>query len=201
MDDHNTRDDSDILEAASAGRFGARVREFRKERGMSLEALAGASGVSRGTLSSVERGQNNPSLLVSAKVAKALGVTFGRLLGIEEEARPVARIAGDRRLVFEDPETGYRRELLSPTFEGKGVEFFRAVLPEGSGSGEMPPYRGAVDKYLLVERGRLRVVIADEGHVLSEGDSFYFRADAAHRFENAGPGECAYLVVVSPGAH
>lgn len=167
---------------------------------MSLEALAEASGVSRGMLSNVERGENNPSLLVSAKVAKALGVTFGRLLGIEEEARPVARIAGDRRLVFEDPETGYRREFPSPTFEGKGVEFFRAVLPEGSGSGEMPPHRGAVDKYLLVERGRLRVVIVDEGHVLSEGDSFYFRADAAHRFENSGSGECAYLVVVSPGA-
>lgn len=167
---------------------------------MSLEALAAASGVSRGTLSNVERGENNPSLLVSAKVAKALGVTFGCLLGIEEEARPVAKIEGNRRLVFEDPETGYRRELLSPTFEGKGLEFFRAVLPEGSGSGEMPPHKGTVDKYLLVERGLLRVVIADEGHELAEGDSFYFRADAAHRFENAGAGECAYLVVVSPGA-
>ena len=179
-----------------AARFGARVRAARVQQRLTLDALAAAAGISRAALSNLERGEHSPSLTAATNVARALGVSLAQLLG-EEERRPVVTIPKDERLLFRDPATGIERQLLSPAFAGRGIEFIRATLPPGAVTDDLRPYHPAVDKYLLVEEGTLRVVIGDEAHLLREGDAFYFRADARHRFENAGPGRCSYLAVLN----
>ncbi len=180
-------------------RLGARVKELRRRRGLTLEDLAERAGVSRAMISKIERGEKNPTLVVTAKVAEGLGVTLSELLGVEER-REVVVVPRGRRMVMRDPETGFERQLLSPTFGGRGVEFVRNVVPHGSTSGEFPPHRWGVEEYVVVEKGRLRVVIGSEEHLLEEGDAIYFQADVSHRFDNVGDGECSYyLVIVSKG--
>jgi len=184
---------------ASSEQFGPRVRELRRERGLTLEELAGRSGVSRAMISKLERGEKNPTLVVVAKVAEGLGITLSQLMGIEER-REVVVVPRERRMVMRDPETGFERQLLSPSFGGRGVEFVRNVVPEGSTSGDFPPHRRGVEEYVAVEKGRLRVFLGGEEHLLEEGDAVYFEADVTHRFDNAGEGECSYyLVIVSKG--
>ena len=182
--------------AVSGGRLGERVRQLRRAAGMTLEALAEESGVSRAMLSKVERGEKNPTLVVAARISSGLGVPFSRLLG-EEERREVVVVRREGRLVARDPETGFERQLLSPPFAGRAVEFARNVVPEGAGSGEFPAHRRGVEEYVAVEKGRLRAVLAGEEYVLAEGDALYFEADLPHRFDNAGGGECVYYLVVS----
>ncbi len=185
--------------AVSAGRVGERVRELRRGRGLTLEELAERSGVSRAMISKVERGEKNPTLVVAAKLAEGLGVTLSQLAGMEER-REVVVVPRERRRVMRDPQTGFERQLLSPSFGGRGVEFIRNVIPEGATSGEFPPHRRGVEEYLAVEKGSLRAVIGGEEHSLGEGDALYFEADVSHRFDNAGDGECSYyLVIVTPG--
>jgi transcriptional regulator with XRE-family HTH domain len=187
------------LEVIYGERLGARVKELRRRRGLTLEDLAERAGVSRAMISKVERGEKNPTLVVAAKVAEGLGVTLSELLGVEER-REVVVVPRGRRMVMRDPETGFERQLLSPTFGGRGVEFVRNVVPHGSTSGEFPPHRWGVEEYVVVEKGRLRVVIGSEEHLLEEGDAIYFQADVSHRFDNAGHGGCSYyLVIVSKG--
>ena len=172
---------------------------MRRERGLTLEGLAGRSGVSRAMLSKVERGEKNPTLVVAAKVAEGLGIPLSRLLGVEER-REVVVVPRERRPVMRDPETGFERQLLSPNFGGRGVEFVRNLVPQGSTSGEFPPHRRGVEEYIVVEKGRLRAVLGGEEYLLEEGDSLYFEADVPHRFDNAGEGDCSYyLVIVSKG--
>ena len=184
-----------LADLAVAARFGARVRAARQQQGLTLAALAAAAGISRATLSNLERGEHSPSLTAATNVARALGVSLAQLLG-EEERRPVVTIPRHERLVFADPATGIARQLLSPAFAGRGIEFIRATLPPGAATDELQPYHPAVDKYLLVEAGTLGVVIGAERYLLGEGDAFYFRASAPHRFENAGPEPCSYLAVL-----
>jgi transcriptional regulator with XRE-family HTH domain len=187
------------IEAIYGERLGARVKETRRRRGLTLEDLAERAGVSRAMISKVERGEKNPTLVVTAKVAEGLGVTLSELLGVEER-REVVVVPRGRRMVMRDPETGFERQILSPTFGGRGVEFVRNVVPHGSTSGEFPPHRWGVEEYVVVEKGRLRVVIGSEEHLLEEGDAIYFQADVSHRFDNAGHGGCSYyLVIVSKG--
>jgi transcriptional regulator with XRE-family HTH domain len=184
-----------VAEDVSSGRVGERVRGLRRRRGWTLEVLAERSGVSRAMISKLERGEKNPTLVVTAKVAEGLGVSLTHLVGIEERRGAVV-VPRDRRAVMRDPETGFERQLLS---SGRGLEFTRNVVPEGANSGVFPPHRRGVEEYLLVEKGRLRAILGGEDYVLDEGDSAYFEADVTHRFDNVGEGECSYYLVIGSG--
>ena len=147
-------------------------------------------------ISKLERGEKNPTLVVAAKLAEGLGITLSTLAGMDAR-REVIVVPRDRRMVMRDPETGFERQLLSPNFLGPGVEFVRNKIPPGSTSGEFPPHRKGVEEHIVVERGRLKAVLAGEEYLLDKGDSMYFEADIPHRFDNAGDAECTYYLVIS----
>lgn len=187
---------SGLVESVSSGRLGVRVKDLRRERGFTLEELAGRAGVSRAMISKLERGEKNPTLVIAARLAEGLGVSLSRLAGVEER-REVVVTPRERCMVLRDPETGFERQSLSPTFAGRGVEFVRNVVPEGSTSGDFPAHRKGVEEHIVVEKGELRATLGAEEYVLREGDALYFEADVPHRFDNAGRGECAYYLVIS----
>src|SRR5919107_742775 len=191
MDAVGANGGSTMIAAVSSGRLGSRVKELRRGRGLTLEELAGRSGVSRAMISKLERGEKNPTLVVAAKLAEGLGVTLSRLAGMEEH-REVIIVPRERRMVMRDPETGFERQLLSPNAVGLGVEFIRNKIPEGSTSGEFPPHRKGVEEQIVVERGTLKATLAGEQYLLRAGDAIYFEADVPHHFDNAGNGECTY---------
>ena len=60
-------------------RFGERVRELRRVKGLSQEELAFKTGVHRTYLGGIERGERNPSLRNIAAITKALGITLSEL--------------------------------------------------------------------------------------------------------------------------
>jgi transcriptional regulator with XRE-family HTH domain len=69
-------------EAQIQKNFGERVRELRRKKGFSQEALALACGLDRTYIGSVERGERNISLLNIYKIAKALGVKARELFNV-----------------------------------------------------------------------------------------------------------------------
>jgi len=62
-----------------------RLEEIRKERGMLQEELAEALEVSRQTISSLENGRYNPSILLAFKVARYFGLSIEEIFIYEEE--------------------------------------------------------------------------------------------------------------------
>lgn len=171
---------------------------MRRAKGLTLNELAESSGVSRAMISKIERGEKNPTLVVAARISEGLGITLSQLVGIEER-REVVVVPSERRMVMRDPKTGFERQLLSPTFGNRSVEFIRNVIPEGSTSGEFPPHKRGVREYLVVEKGGLKASLDGEEYVLEQGDALYFEADIIHRFDNAGAGECSYYLVIDSG--
>jgi transcriptional regulator with XRE-family HTH domain len=61
-------------------RLGERVRELREARGITQEALAFDAGIHVNHLSTIERGEANPSFLVLVSLAKVLGVSVAELV-------------------------------------------------------------------------------------------------------------------------
>jgi transcriptional regulator with XRE-family HTH domain len=185
-------------ENLSAEQLGARLHELRRQRQLTLQELAERSGVSRAMLSKIERGEKMPTVVLALRIAQALGLTMSQLLGVVEQ-RAVVLLPKRQQLVYRDPESGIERHLLSPPFEGPHLEFLRYVLPEGATTGEVPAHPRGVEKYVLVEQGRLCVSIAGQEYLLEAGDTLYFEADTVHRYENRGSGSCSYYLVATSG--
>ena len=61
-------------------KLGIRIKQLRKEKGISQEELAFKAGLHRTYLSDIERGTRNVSIRNIEKIAKALGVTPSKLL-------------------------------------------------------------------------------------------------------------------------
>jgi transcriptional regulator with XRE-family HTH domain len=61
-------------------RLAVNMKRLRKERGWSQEALADAAGLDRTYISGIERVVKNPTVVVVARIAEALGCGFGNLL-------------------------------------------------------------------------------------------------------------------------
>jgi len=67
-------------------RFGRKVRNLRKIKGFSQEALAARCGLDRTYIGGIERGERNVGLQNIAVIAKALEVTIAELMqGLEAE--------------------------------------------------------------------------------------------------------------------
>ena len=62
-----------------------RIEAIRSERGIRQEELAKALGVSRQTISSLENGRYNPSILLAHKIAVLFGMTIEEVFIFEEE--------------------------------------------------------------------------------------------------------------------
>jgi len=62
-----------------------RIEAIRKERGILQDEMAKAMGVSRQTISSLENGRYNPSIMLAYKIAKYFGKTIEEVFVFEEE--------------------------------------------------------------------------------------------------------------------
>ncbi len=62
-----------------------RIEEIRNERGILQEEFAGLMGVSRQTISSLENGRYNPSIMLAHKIAQYFGMTIEEVFLFGEE--------------------------------------------------------------------------------------------------------------------
>ena len=78
----------------STGPLGTTLREHRTRRGLSQQALARRAGVSRTFLAQIERGESTPTVAVLLRLATALGVAAGTLLGEDPPPPPGGETVG-----------------------------------------------------------------------------------------------------------
>ena len=62
-----------------------KIEELRRARGVRQEELARAMGVSRQTISSLENGRYNPSIMLAHKIARYFGMAIEEVFVFEEE--------------------------------------------------------------------------------------------------------------------
>lgn len=178
--------------------LGDELRRQRKAKGMSLDELADASGVSRAMISKIERAQSSPSTSILSKLVDALDTSVARLMGHEAKQHDVVVLRHAQQTVLVDPSTGFSRRCLSPILPGRGLDFVMAELPPRSDTGPLVAHSMAVEEYIYVLSGSLVVTIGETRTELSATDAIYYRADAPHRFENVGRSTCQYLIVINP---
>lgn len=173
-------------------KLGIRIQDLRHERGMTLAELASTTEVSISMLSSVERGQKAPTVVVLSRIADGLGIGLAELINDVEPRRVIVRRAADQDVI--DEPGGWRRTIVSPVVPGVNLEWIRTILPGGCDAGEYPAYAPGSHEFVFVDTGTLRLTLDDQVTDLFAGDSVYFAADVTHAYTNPGSAPCAYHV-------
>jgi XRE family transcriptional regulator, regulator of sulfur utilization len=169
-----------------------RIQVLRTERGLTLQQLAASSSVSVSMLSSVERAEKAPTVVVLARIAEGLGVSLARLVAEPAQDQIIVRRAGDQDIG--KYAGGWQRMILSPVVPGVNFELIRTTLPAGCDAGMFPAYAAGSHEYIAVEAGRLQLTVGQSVILLQERDSVYFAADVAHGYANPSDAPCTYYV-------
>lgn len=181
-------------------RLAQRLESARHQRGLTLDELAARSGVSRATISRIERAETSPTAHVLGRLCPVFGLTISQLL-LDTEADAPSLIAASQAPVWADPETGFRRTSLSPPAPGYAVEIVRGELPAGATIAYPHPPIAGLEHHALVLAGTLELAIESathllHPHLLHAGDCLRYRLTGASRFHNPGAKPATYLIVI-----
>ncbi|MBL1290560.1 helix-turn-helix domain-containing protein [Streptomyces sp. NPDC057067] len=179
-------------------RLAARLGMLRAERGWSLEELSRRTGVSRSTLSRLERAELSPTTVVLGQLCTVYGRTMSRLL-LEVEAEPPQLVTAARQPVWRDERTGFVRRSVSPPHPGLRAEVIEGTLDAGASLAyENAPVPG-VEQHIWVLEGTVQITVEGTVHTVHEGDCLRFRLRGPSHFRCPGPSRVRYaLMIVLP---
>jgi transcriptional regulator with XRE-family HTH domain len=173
----------------------ARLALLREERAWSLDELAQRAGISRATLSRLERGESSPTAALLGKLCAAYGLPMSRLIAaVEEGGAQLVRLAD--QAVWTDPASGFTRRMVSPPAHGLRGELVEGRLPAGALIDyEQPPQPG-LEQHIWMIDGLLDYTLDGVTYRLEPGDCLRFRLYGATRFSCPGPGGAHYLIAI-----
>lgn len=171
---------------------GARILELRQERGLSLRALAEASGLSLNAISRIERGESSPTVSSLQLLASALEVPMLELFRVEPERRTVL-VRADDRASTRGP--GVLVESLGTGLPGQHMGPFMFTLEAGATAGDEAITHGG-EEFVHCLQGRVEYRVGDEWHELGRGDSLIFQAPQPHMCRNPGRTPARLLIVI-----
>ncbi|CAM5326995.1 putative HTH-type transcriptional regulator PuuR [Streptomyces afghaniensis 772] [Streptomyces afghaniensis] len=197
------------MSAAVVPPVGARIRQARLERGMSLRALAREVGVSASLVSQIETGKSQPSVSTLYAITTVLGISVESLFDARASspmagvnppgavvhalaafaADPGRRIgplvgAGERETLELDSGVVWERLGRVP---GADVDFLLVTYrPGGSSSGSGALMRHSGTEYGYLTSGELILTLGFDEYTVRPGDAVSFESTTPHRYRNDG---------------
>lgn len=171
---------------------GKQIRLLREQRKLSQRALAEAGGVSRNTLSLIERGQTSPTVSTLKGLARALSVDINAFFQPFEESRIVFTKADQRSHlpldhgVLADLGVGMFEHLVTPLL---------LQLDPGARSGPAMAHEG--QDFVFCLSGEVLYSVNGRGFIMEPGDSLFFDGNLPHGFNNTGREMATILIILS----
>ncbi|MBW4706924.1 XRE family transcriptional regulator [Roseobacter sp. YSTF-M11] len=172
----------------------ARLKEARRDQGLSLDAVAKLSGVSRSMVSQIERGESSPTIATLWNLTRALQVDFAGLLDGAPAAPQIETLRAADVPTIDNLGSGCRIRILSPPEDAGKHEVYELTISDGGSLDSQPHARGARE-HLTVIDGSLTVTSGDAENTLRAGDTARYAADVPHRIAAKGGEVRAFLVV------
>ncbi|MBC7247638.1 MAG: helix-turn-helix transcriptional regulator [Actinobacteria bacterium] len=172
--------------------IGARLREVRNARKLSIRKVSEATGFSVSFLSRLETGKSSITVKNLLKLLQYYGVTLadifsdaaGRKITFRREDRKRVDSPGEVTLELLVDEPGIAMESLLGTFQARAK--YKDRIEHGG------------EEFAMVLKGEFRFELGDTAHHLREGDCVYFQGELPHNWENLTDGEGCLLMVMTP---
>ena len=159
------------------------IRRLREEKGLTMEELARLSGVSRGMLAQVERGEGNPTLSTLWKLSNGMKVPFHALTMSPKAPYEVVRTA-ELQPILEDGGK-VKNFTLFPDDENRRFSVYYMELEPGSSWRSEPHLRGTAE-FITVFTGGLEISTAERTIAIGAGESVRFSGDVDHGYRSLG---------------
>jgi len=167
--------------------IGPRLKAWRQKRGLTLDELSAATGISASTISRLEAGKRAPNLELVVPIARALRLELDDLV---PRTVPDPRVP---RVTTRIDEVSF--EQLSP--DDSPAQATRVTFP--APRGDAPPDPRVHDGYewFYVLSGRVRLVLGEHDLVMGPGEAAEFDTRTPHWLRSAGPGQAEILAIFS----
>lgn len=177
-------------------RIGLRIRQVRKQRGLSLEDLAGQTKLSKGLLSKIENFRAMPSLPVLASIASSLKVDMAELvrdIGADSDKPWMLLKAQHRLIVDRDDATGFIHQPIVARMVGDLM--FEAIHLTIGPDSQRRPVTTEGDEFVLILEGKIDFVIGVEHVPMEKGDALFFDGRISHVPKNTGKADAKLLAI------
>lgn len=160
--------------------LGARLRQYRNLRRLSLRELAARAEVTPSFLSQLENGRSSVSIGSLARIAAALSIEIAALFDTRTIG-PTPMRASDRPLLRLDDKV--RKTLLTPA-PLTNLGLYGVTLEPGGSTGPEQYSHDGSHEVLIVVLGAVTVQLGEERFEMTEGDSIDFDSELPHRVAN-----------------
>lgn len=175
--------------------LGKKIRDMRFRRGLTVQQLAEASGLSKGFISQVENDRTSPSLATLRDLARALDTSVAYLV-VEDD--PAPHVFRDRDHRAPNGDGAARIEVLSAQ-PRRNLEMLLATIPPGGGTATDRGYHAGEECVLCLE-GRVQVINGEHRVVLEAGDCCHYDGRTPHTVENAGESPARVVIALTPAS-
>ncbi len=173
-----------------------RLKQARKAQGLSLDAIANLSGVSRSMVSQIERGESSPTIATLWNLTRALNVDFAGLLDQTDQGDRIDVLKASEVPTIDNMGQGCRIAILSPPEEAGGHEVYDITFQTAGVLTSQPHARGAVEQLAVLE-GRVKVTSGTATSEIAAGDTARYAADVPHEIAAIGGPARVFLIVKS----
>lgn len=171
------------------------LRTLRVERGLTLQELATASGISRATLSRIENGEVSPTAETLGRLAAALSLPVSQLLAPMEPGFP-ALVRHAEQSVWRDPHNGFCRRSVSPPSGQLKLELIRCAIEPHQRITYAQPAIPNHEHHLVVLSGDLTLTVDGVRFELRAGDCLRYRLRGSTCFET-GSESAEYIIALA----
>lgn len=175
---------------------GQKIRNLRKVKKLSIANLSENTGLSIGLISQIERNKVVPSIKAMWKIAKGLDVNIGYFFEENVDKGIIVKKGDRKKIQTNDSTKSY--ELLMPDLVDKNLELLLITLNgETKQNTDLVSHDGEECGYII--KGKMKLIFASKEYILEEGDSFYFKSNVGHVYENYNKDEeCILICAMTP---
>ena len=172
-----------------------RIRNWRKEKKLSLDELSRRASVSKGMLVEIEKGSANPSIGILCKLSAALGLSVADLVNVSSEPAVHLVDAPEIPTLWHGPLGGTAR-LLAGTTGPDMIELWQWEMAPGERFDSDGHTTGTVELF-HVEQGILTIGIDGEQWQVKAGQSLVARTDVPHHYANSAETPLRFTMTVA----
>ena len=177
--------------------MGKRIKQRREKLHIQAGDLASSIGVTASLISQIERAKAFPSILTLKKIADALHITVGELIGEHSDLNQHPLVKTDEKKFVKKNKTGTKSYLLSHHDPDKIMDPFYLDFKQQGDSKDIMTTNNPRQEYCFVLQGQFDVSIGKTTYKIKEGDSFYFTSSERHLFVNTNTGNSQLLWIVN----